>query len=810
MDKPVSRDIPLDEKGNIDVLEELEILKDFKRYGVDITEMEELLFTDIEEYRSRRSRILDLVEDEELLVGTDYGISPIGDQGQLEQSDDDFNTNLVGSPLQEEGSFQDQDDDLLDLSEENVDEEPVQSSPMMPIDPSSISETEIFSEKKEDLDTSKGNTPDVHQDDLLSDQEEALQDEPLKKGTRDPSNSSKPLIIAVSLVALIIILGSIGYYMTGRDIEPDEVQELSADFSISDLNPIAGHIVNLTSDMGSDDVSYEWDIIPGYYQVHKGTSTSRYLEVYFKRPVEYRIDLTVSAKEDSRTRTEFLTVSNLDLGISRERFDDVYNYDISGELYMKNIERFFDEPEASSLEDIDIEYWTEPNNPMKIEIDESKMKIEDGLASSFDRSLRITEQFLKFSGTVSDRDGPTTTISGSSSTVQRSYIDMYSKRPVRSSSDVVLDFVIPINTFTLDKRIEQNIDMFPDLSNEFSDLRIEDLSIGRNFSIGDKGTTRWGSVLLSWEAESADRFLNRPTIKLVFEMDDSVMRSMDLDHFKMEHWIDDIVPVPVRSRLNVSSEPDLKNPYSMDHEQKLIEYYAGDNMIIYGSQDSKHEIFGSIGDKHEAYRDDLHDNWEIIPHVGSFGGTFNDQNDPEGIVGTIETKPSFKTWYAENEDAFVVYSSLGSNSTATIWDLSFSEKGEKWGYNATVINEVFKGVIRRVEPVDIDRDEIPEVMTFSGAESAFKLSLKRIDPDAAISIYGKSSPDDDDEVLTDLFTVGTRIDHDYPVIGLFNPYMYSPLEMCMEFRSNDGDLTIGLDMTNGQIAYVQRTDVSDN
>lgn len=799
------RDIPLDEKGNIKVLEELDILEKLKEMGFEIDDMQDILFKDIEEYKRRRDLTLDIYFQEKMNeLETDQ------EDNENEESD----LVLVGSPLDIEDIPVYENEDIYQaninkMESSEVDEEKDQNATNVVT--SSITGKGMI-DLSDDRNQKKNNIKNIGEKKTPGnkDKEKKII---IKKNNKGKKRGGKwnPIIFVLFVTIILIVSSTSGYFIIRSKREQTIEDEFNARFKISDLNPLAGSILNLTGECNEPGLKFQWVIIPDDFTITKGNLFTRSLEIFFKTPRDYRIDLSVYSSGDDRKETKYISVANIDIGISREKFGDIYSYDASGHFFMENIDHFFHKMEVKKFKKMDIDYWTEESNPMKIEIADTIVNQKDGLACEYYQSLRITDQFIKFSGTISTGDNTKTTITGNSDTVQQNYIDLYTKKLVRTSSDVNMNVLIPfsdINTF--DREIHQEQDLFPDLDSVFSDLRIEDLSEGRNFSIGDEGTSTWGSVQLNWKALEADMVGGKRSIRLNFQMDGSNKKRMDIETFQMDHWINEITPVPIRTRINITSEQSIDNPYELFHDQILKNYNPGEDIIYYGSLDYDHKIFHSIDEIYSTLENDPNDKWDILPLTGNFGGTFSSTNDPGVALSIATEKQSYKTWENENENAFVIYSNFTRISNVDTWKFSISEKDKSWGYNSTVANEIATGFIGKIEPVNIDKKDLPKIFSFSGSEYAFKLLLSDIDSDLTTEIYGKASPSKYDVIIYDDFNIGTRVDHDYPLTGLFNPVMYRPIEMCMIIESRNGELTLGIDMSNGQLSYIQSITILDH
>ncbi|MFW3146751.1 MAG: hypothetical protein ACMUIE_08075 [Thermoplasmatota archaeon] len=286
------------------------------------------------------------------------------------------------------------------------------------------------------------------------------------------------------------------------------------------------------------------------------------------------------------------------------------------------------------------------------------------------------------------------------------------------------------------------------------------------------------------------------------------MVKLDLAEFNMMHWIRDDVPIPVRTILNLTSENDIKNPYSIDHQQLLTYYLPGSDIIVYGSVDYIHDEHTTIEEIYPVLSDQFHVNWDMTPRTGSMGGTFNPDNDPEERLDLVKSNPSYMIWEKDKDGLFAVYTNFSRYSSISQWKFSISGEGDEWAWNSTVVANNSQGLPMRIEPVDISREEIGEILTYSGAEFALKGLISDLDEDLSTKLYGRAVPNSKDAVRSDKHSIGVRADHDLPLAGIIDPTISKPIEMCLVVESLDGSMKIGIDMTNGQLAYVHRRTVS--
>jgi hypothetical protein len=197
----------------------------------------------------------------------------------------------------------------------------------------------------------------------------------------------------------------------------------------------------------------------------------------------------------------------------------------------------------------------------------------------------------------------------------------------------------------------------------------------------------------------------------------------------------------------------------------------------------------------------------MIPEIGAKGGSIPLDFLPGDALQLAMADQNFKLWSANKPDLAVIGTNITKVGGFEKWTFTLSEPGEEGGWESRVIGENAQGIPYKVQPVDIGRTDIGRILTYSGAEYALKRFLPDMDQDSTTRIYGKAKPTDTDHVRFTELSMGTRIDASYPRSGFIDPTLSGSIEYCLIIEALDGSLEVGLDMKNGQLAYIRTTSV---
>ncbi|MBN1389992.1 MAG: hypothetical protein JXA22_05060 [Candidatus Thermoplasmatota archaeon] len=787
------KEISNDEIGNIDVKKEIALIDKLGKAGFDIEGMGDLLFTDIEHYIRRRNV---LVVKFIKLSRKNLKQDPVN---RPDDSDDE--PLLLGSPFNE-GSLHQHVDTEIHLSND------------LPIDdtPSARegSEEELL-DFSSDEEIYNKHMKDQHDPIIapIPDHRPELSKRKSNVGAKDLSRphrrSHMMFYIGVGAVVLMIMVASGSYlYLLNLENNNGEEEELAATFKISDRYPLAGTVLQLSADVKDITASYKWEILPENYRVISGGLTMDTLELYFTKPGTYRMDLSVIRTGEEARENIFIDVLNRQVTIDRERYGDNARYDINGHLYMENIDDMIEKKDIYVFETLDMDFWTENANPMTMSITDNIDPGMDGLAVEYGRLERRTEEYLRFSGTVTMKSGEEPAITGHSSISQLNHVDLYDQKSFRTLSDTITHISIPVTpSYHVEYDMEESLVLYPSLERQSNEFRIEDISENRNISVGDEGLARWGEYDLSWSADEVEIVIGRPSIKVSFSMDQATKKDLEIEEFNMIHWVADDIPVSVRMTLNMTTKDTVAHPSSLRLMQQMVSFSQGSEPVLYGSSVHRHETYTSADEIYPELVSEFHDDWEMLPVLGELESSIPSNMAPIPSLDRVLSSREYELWSMTKTELLVSYANYSRFTGDDIWNFHIAEPEDEWGWKANVTENNESGLLGRIEPITLSRSDLGPILTFSGAEFALKKLLPRLDRDATNGIYGRSQPGPADDIRTGYHSISVRVDHPYPRVGLIDPSLGGSIPYCMIIGSFDGTIEVGLDMSNGQIAYVQ-------
>jgi hypothetical protein len=345
--------------------------------------------------------------------------------------------------------------------------------------------------------------------------------------------------------------------------------------------------------------------------------------------------------------------------------------------------------------------------------------------------------------------------------------------------------------------------MFPDLSSDYRDLRLEDIATDRYISEDDFGTVVWGTSLLDWKVENVEVFLGNPCLNISLWMEPGTLSDNDLNDFSMNLLLSDSLPVALRSVLSMSTLDDVKYPLTMDTIQSMIGFQRGDDPIIYGTIESYHENTTNIFSVYQDLIPEYNDNWIYTPEQGNLISSIPSDFDAEKAISKFSEKPSFKNFIQGLNDPFSVYSNYSeTDGRGPLWKFSISERSNPYGWNESVLKDssVTSGYKGRIDPVSVRKTDIGGVLTFSGAETALKRLMVSIDIEQAKAHYG-ISPKDESILDMEKASILLISDHSYPSVGLLNQGTFNRIDLALLLRSSDNKYETCMDMHTGQLLY---------
>jgi hypothetical protein len=423
---------------------------------------------------------------------------------------------------------------------------------------------------------------------------------------------------------------------------------------------------------------------------------------------------------------------------------------------------------------------------------------------------RITDQFLRFSGTISRKSGEYSSMSGHSTLSQENHIDLFNQRSFRTFSDTFTHVAIPVTPQqTIDYDMEESMILYPSLKRQSNDFRIEDITEGRNITVGDEGIAKWGPYDLTWEAVEVDLILDRPSVRVDFLMDQGSKRELKLQEFKMINWIATDISASVRTIMNITTRDDIQHPSELNLLQEMVSFTTGNDFVIYGSAEHRHDTVTRADQIIPSLENEFHDEWNMVPELGSLQSSIPSNIGPVVSLQVILDSIDYNLWSSNKDDLIVAYANFSHFGGKEPWKFSIAEPYSEWGWNDTVVDgNTISGKHAKIRPVQISRQDLPPILTFSGAEEALRKLLPQLDRESTTKIYGKASPTATDTIRLSDISISTRLDHPYPRIGLVDPSLGGSIPSCFVIESFDGTMEVGLDMTNGQISYILQRNIS--
>jgi len=772
---PQGKNIP------VDVPRELDFLKGIRTSGVDTTEMEQMLFSDIAEY-NRRKRLLMNYQLHAIDRSFDNGTDDINEDISLSFTDE---APSIRTDTENEG--------FLDLTEKEVipgSADKGSPSNIVAMDKGQSRGTDSFSDNAGRKVRSNGRSID--------------------NSSIRTSRKRMGLFIIISLsIVVMILLSYTAYLFLNDDDEEGISSKITSDFTISDSAPSSGTLVVLAARFSEAGTVYGWTIFPQDYSIRSGSINGENIELFFKKAGTFRVDLEVKFKGSRESSNKFIFVSERTFVISRERFSDRAGYNISGNLYIENINSVLRTNDMLSYKRMFLNYGTEGNDPALSTTGNRLMMSKDGLGTEYLTLERGSVQKLNFEGYLERPNGMRSPLIGSTNIEQRTWIDIYNKRPTKMVTTTRTDLQFQaIAGTTVDYKVNEFGTMYNDLEADLREFRIEDISEGRDMRVGMQGITRWVDNDLEWEAVEVDIIGQRPALKLDLTMSSSDLKDLDLKEFGLSLWLSNDLPLALRSVINISSENDVPAPYRLNHFQEMVFFEAGTEALIYGDINAKHDLFIRADEVFPELSSEFHNGWTYYPNIGNMTSTIPTGFTAQDAISKFEDSPDFKAYKRSNPSLYGIISNYSNFDNKEQWRFSLAERGDKLAWNQSVRRtEMDLGFPDDVEPVDLARTDLGNVLTYSGAEHSLKQLLSKLEQPFSLLTFGTSSPSQSTIIDTSQSSIGTRVDMRYPMIGLINPGLVGKLPICLYVESFDGSFKVGLDMTNGQLAFVTSAQV---
>ncbi|MCK5774157.1 MAG: hypothetical protein KAH57_10255, partial [Thermoplasmata archaeon] len=523
----------------------------------------------------------------------------------------------------------------------------------------------------------------------------------------------------------------------------------------------------------------------------------------------YRIDKIISRGSDTISVFKNLEVTERTIRVDRESYGDRSTFDVIGDMTMHDMSGLLPNSDITSYSSLFMEFETDETDPMETEIEASELTGYGSFGEEYSKLLKTSSERLIINGEFERKDGGKSPITGYIDVTQRNHIDLFYKRPIENSLDQASRLTVqftPGNSITF--LITEDLRVFPSKQRDYSDLNVEDISEDRYFTPGDLGEVNWGYYTLMWDAVEYQRHLNVPCIKVDFTLDEYTKRELDIESFEMSMLLSDGYPISLKTTINITSNKDGSNDYLLNVDQKLRTFDKGDLPIIYGLNEHKHDEITSIEELYPEFLEDFHDDWDMVPKLGTFPCSIPSDFDAEDAVGTFDDDLNYRQYSVTRDQLYSLYTNFSMTKDMTSsyveqWEISLGQKDDDMAWNETITREHNAGILSRVSKPSISRADISPILTYSGSEKALKKCIGSLAPDTATSFYGTSEPGDGNYIDTKTMSLGTESERAYPKLGMINPSITESIDMCFFIDYMDGTLEIGLDIENGQISFIR-------
>jgi len=773
----------IDKETEISVENELEDIGNFEETGIEVEYLKGLLYNDIEAYNSTKYLINRL-----LLEGNDIEhINIILNEKQVEE-EGSRGPLLLGAPI--EATMDDEHHHDIGLPEV-----PSDDKIYFPEDLGEDKEFEGDPIGEETVDESEGK----------KEKEKAIQDASGSKRI----NIGRFLLYFSPPVVVIIILIFIMYNIS-PGLNNSSQEDFNAVFIISDMDPESGDPVFFEAYSRSVDYSYRWEIEPGDYQILDGSPDSWNITVYFKRMGTYRVGLSVTIGGRTEKHHVNLEINSYSIRVDREFFGDAGEFKIDGRIELYEVGRILPYSEFYSYDSLELDFQTYDRYPS---INEISLDIVNGtgpFGEHFNQFKRHNYQKLKLIGSLVGELKPQLPVTGEIEVDQVTYIDLFNERPVSTISDQSTNLAIQMASGkTRTYEIDETIKNYPDIQRNYKELRVEKISDDRMFSPGDSGNFNWGYNRFTWNALEVVRIDDVPCVLLDIGLDEQSREKLNIDSFEMNLYLANGLPTFKKMVLNVTSTGSYSNPYSLDYSQTLTNFTRGRNLIIYGSEENRHENLIRLDQINPDISQEFHNNWTEVPKRGYQECSIPADFDAEIAYSKFKDDLDYRVFHQNRDGVFSTYSNLTRSSSGLIWKFTMAEEKDTQGWNQTVRKDLpGEGKLVNIERVDFSREEIGHILTFSGSESSVKYLLPLLDRSSALDIFGVQEPDLKNKIDLSSYSIETVSDCHYPRIGMISPTIAETLPMCYRLVSKDGTVELGLNMKNGQMSFIRESSIT--
>lgn len=625
------------------------------------------------------------------------------------------------------------------------------------------------------------------------------EEEEKDKGDREEDSNKKKKVIAI-IIAIIVIFGSIGLYFILQNQDP------VANLELNPSSAMAGELITMDGSKSTDDsdvVRFDWDFGDGakYTEESGNANDGRFDKKTthaFEDTGDYSIKLTVwdgdGRKGDTETR---ITVSELVVTVPAEKIEDAITYLVNGSVDVSNDQGLY--TESTDFGDVKITQIEITYDGTMDSSIEGTLTQEDGFKENHQTLEKYNDQNLDLEGTVSGTikfTGAETPFDypindGSLVVTDYAYIDLSTNKTIFSNTHSILSISAGTD---LGVSSDDILRTYSNLRAEPAVLRVEDLSSDRTFRIGQKQTKRVGEIAYSWEVEGATNIQGYPALGININIDEDTKTDLGMQDFDMWLYITNGISFPIRTYVFTQLYQDgttTEIVYNSEIQENGFD--PGDQDIPWGTCAS------GTPEKHYLDRNPGFEfvNWDTTDYLPDIGGNSTDFDFPPqmAIIDAQASSIDFQIYLSSNPGAYVIDGYYNETQTNPLWNLTFGEFGDDFGYYVVVDNT---GTILDEDTIEItdlrnSTDDFNLVLSYSASQLVFKkddVASEEAFDSNGVRYY---SPHD--------YNYGSKADIVYPTLSLTVSLAIERAEYGY-YLSNEGNtFSAAVDAINGQMIY---------
>jgi len=228
----------------------------------------------------------------------------------------------------------------------------------------------------------------------------------------------------------------------------------------------------------------------------------------------------------------------------------------------------------------------------------------------------------------------------------------------------------------------------------------------------------------------------RPTVRLELGIDSRTMHNNNLKTFEMRLWLDNNLPVPVKTYIHMVRENDDGSILDLELYQEMTSFAKGTNSIVYQKPEYKPDDFLRYDVVDDSYSTEFLANWSYQPPLGSMDSSISTYFADAAITKLKTddaTKDTWSDYMSTRTDPVLLSGNVTKSSGVLNWAFTFGE----YAYLGILNAEVSETGIPSASKDSLDDSPganpkgIEEVLSFSGAENILLDSWARIGQDNA-------------------------------------------------------------------------------